>query len=161
MAINNTSNTGGQNLPFASSAQAQAGTSQNTIISPFTLKSVVGPIQETIDAIQGINDLQAFASEVNLIESSVGLQPDGSFVAPVGTAYLGSITTIKGGLTQLDTQLSTTASNLSSEITNRIADVNAEETRALAAESALQTELNTTQPGAGLNANGTYTALFR
>jgi hypothetical protein len=156
MPVNNPNQ--GIAIPFSTTAQAQAGVSQNTVISPFTLKAVVQPIQDTIDAIQGINDLQAFASEVNLIESSVGLQPDGSFVAPVGTSYLGSITTIKGGLTQLDTQLSTTASNLSSEITNRIADVNAEETRALAAESALQTELNTTQTGAGLNANGTYTA---
>jgi hypothetical protein len=156
MAVNNPNQ--GISIPFATVAQAQTGQSQNTVISPFTLKATIKPLEDAIGAIEGINDLQAFASEVNLIETSVGLQADGSFVAPVGTSYLGSITTIKGGLTQLDTQLATTAGNLSTEITNRIADVNAEETRALAVESALQTELNTTQTGAGLNANGSYTA---
>jgi hypothetical protein len=156
MAVNNPNQ--GITIPFATVAQAQAGVSQNTVISPFTLEAVVQPIQDAINAIEGVNDLQAFTAEVNAIETGVGLQADGTYVTPVGTSYLGSTTTVKGGLVALDTNLSTVSSSLSSEITNRINDVNAEETRALAAESALQTELNTTQTGAGLNANGSYTA---
>lgn len=47
-----------------------------------------------------VDDLQ---TEVNAIETGVGLNTDGTYTAPVGTNYLGSTTTVKGGLVALDT----------------------------------------------------------
>jgi hypothetical protein len=194
MAINNNSTTGA-NLPFASVAQAQSGVSANTVISPYTLKAVIDPIQQTIDAIEGINDLQAFTSEVNAIEASTGintdgtlpnyanqnvigngdthhtaigkldakaaalqseidttqsaagLNPTGNYVANTLSTYLVDAVSLKDADNKLDVAVAGVRGDLNQEILNRTN-----------ADSALQTELNQTQAGAGLNVDGTYTA---
>lgn len=128
MAINNSSNTGA-NIPFASVAQAQNGTSQTTVISPFTLKAVIDPIQQTIDAIEGINDLQAFTSEVNAIEASAGINTDGTLPNYANQNVIGNGDSHHTAIGKLD-----------------------------AKAALLQSEIDTTQSAAGLNPTGNYVA---
>ena len=91
--------------------------------------------------------LQQIINEVGAVELAVGLDADGNFVAFTGTNYLNAATSVATSLTALDTQAKV------------IADaVTAEATRAGAAETALQSELDATQAGAGLQADGTLAA---
>lgn len=77
----------------------------------------VGTVGSKLDAIDlSLADLQ---TEVDSIETAVGLNADGTLTAPVGSNYLDAITSVVGGLSALD------------------AAVKAEETRALLAEAAL------------------------
>lgn len=59
--------------------------------------------QDLIDLGDGsVTDLQ---NEVDLIEASVGLETDGSYVAPSGSNYIGSDAVMKDALVSLDTQI--------------------------------------------------------
>lgn len=96
----------------------------------------------------------AILTEVDAIETAVGLNADGSFAAPTGTNYLDSVTTVLGGLTTLDTAVkanATAASAASSAVT-------AETTRAEGVEAGLQTEVDAIETSVGLNTDGTFTA---
>ena len=53
-------------------------------------------------------------------------------------------------------QIGDVAADLAQEVLDRTADVDAEESRALAAEAAIQLELDDTQVGAGLEVDGSY-----
>ena len=96
----------------------------------------------------------AIQTEVDAIETSVGLNTDGTFTAPTGTNYLGSITTVMGGLEALDTQVKT---NTTSIATNATA-ISTETTRAEGVESGLQTEVDAIETSVGINTDGTFTA---
>ena len=87
--------------------------------------------------------VQEILGEVSNVETAVGLDTDGNFIAFTGTNYLNSATSIVTSLTALDTQAKSNADAVA-----------AETTRATAAEGSLQSELNATQTGAGLNADG-------
>ena len=88
--------------------------------------------------------LQQIINEVGAVELAVGLDAAGNFVAFTGTNYLNAATSVATSLTALDTQAKVTADAVAAEVT-----------RATAVEGALQTELNATQAGAGLQADGT------
>ncbi len=90
-----------------------------------------------------VSDLQ---TEVNLIETAVGLNIDGSYSAHVGSNYLDTSTSIKDALTDLDNQIKLNEDAISQEIIDRAS-----------ADSSIQSELDASQLGAGLNANGSYT----
>lgn len=133
-------------------------TSSTYINTASSLKSADTLLDNAINAIQ---------TELNTTQSSVGLNSNGTYTAPATSTYLALTVSIKDALEKLDTAIKT-------EVDNRIADVNAEETRAILIETALQdsilqitggstgsisslqTELDTTQTGAGLNSAGTY-----
>ena len=67
-----------------------------------------------------------------------------------------AVTNVQNQINSNDTDISNLQSDLQDEIQNRINDVDAEETRATTAEGNIQSELDATQTGAGLNADGTY-----
>ena len=52
---------------------------------------------------------KASQTEVDAIETGVGLNTDGTYTAPTGTNYLGATATVKAGLVALDTQVKTNA----------------------------------------------------
>lgn len=71
-------------------------------------------------------DAAALNSEVDAIEAAVGLDVDGGFVAWSGTNYLNAATSIKDGVTALDTQLASEASTRSSADTTLQNNINTE-----------------------------------
>ena len=105
-------------------------------------------ILDTLDEIaQSIGDDANFATTVanlvNSVESSAGLNSDGSYTSPGGT-YLGSETTLKGGLSTLDSSLSSAVTSLTSSISSNV--------------SSLEGKINTVEASVGLAADGSYTA---
>jgi hypothetical protein len=87
-------------------------------------------------------------------ESSIGLNADGTYSAIANANYANSTVSLKAAVKQIDTQVKTNADDILGEISNRtsaIATVNT-------SISNLQSELNDTQTGAGLETNGVYTA---
>jgi len=105
-------------------------------------------ILDTLDEIaQSIGDDGNFATTVanlvNSVESSAGLNSDGSYTSP-GGSYLGSETTLKGGLSTLDSSLSSAVTSLTSSISSNV--------------SSLEGKINTVEASVGLAADGSYTA---
>jgi hypothetical protein len=96
----------------------------------------------------------AIQSELDAVETSVGLNADGTFTAPTGTNYLGSITTVMGGLEALDTQVKTNTTNIATNATA----ISTETTNRTTAVSNLQTEVDAIETSVGLNSDGTFTA---
>jgi len=96
--------------------------------------------QEILDRTNGDAALQ---TELDATQVGAGLGTDGSYTAPVGSNYLGLATSLKDGDSKLDAQIKVVADDLAQEILDRAADVDAEETRALAAEGVLQGNIDT------------------
>jgi hypothetical protein len=90
-----------------------------------------------------LNTLQI---EVDAIENAVGINTNGTFNGFTTSNYMNASTSTRGALLDLDGQVKTNADAISAETTNRTN-----------ADSAIQTELDNTQAGAGLGANGSYT----
>ena len=80
----------------------------------------------------------ALQTEVNAIELSVGLNPDGTYSAHTASTYLNGATSVKNAFTLLDTQLTTTYANLVS-LTSRVVATEA----SLASDATLLTQLRT------------------
>jgi hypothetical protein len=94
-----------------------------------------GTVGSKLDAID--TSLAGLQTEVDAIETSVGLNADGTLTAPVGSNYLDAITSVVGGLSALDTA------------------IKAEETRALAAEAALDGRIDALEGFDALRFSGT------
>lgn len=91
--------------------------------------------------------LSGLQSELDNTQNGAGLGTGGSY-SPDGTAdYISGATSLKNADSLLDDQLKTVTDGLASEVTNRTN-----------ADSAIQSELDATQTGAGLGAGGAYTA---
>jgi hypothetical protein len=82
-------------------------------------------------------------TELNSVETSVGLNSDGTFISFSGTNYIDAATSIANGEVLLDSAIKTVADNLAT---------------ANSTASTLQTEVNAIETSVGLNSNGTYTA---
>ena len=82
-------------------------------------------------------------SEIDAIETAVGLGSSGTYTAPGSTNYLGATTTVVGAAVALDSALKT---------------VSTATTAAQAKADAVQAELDASQTSAGLNADGSFTA---
>jgi hypothetical protein len=105
----------------------------------------------------------ALQSELDRTQAAIGLDTDGNLIPITGTNYLNGATSVFAGAYALDTQLKIVTDGLAAEEaarqtadSNFLTQLNAETARATAAEVALQQELNGTQAGAGLEANGSY-----
>jgi len=111
------------------------------------IDSAPGTLDTLNEIAASINDDANFATTVtnlvNTVESSAGLNADGSYTSP-GGSYLGSETTLRGGLSTLDTSLSTAVTSLTSSITSNV--------------TSLEGKINTVEASVGLAADGSYTA---
>jgi len=110
-----------------------------------SLKNADELLDAAIDGVQG---------ELDATQNGAGLGSTGVYTANGSANYINTATSLKDADDKLDTQAKTNADDIAQEITDRIsADTTINTTIAT-----LQTEVNTTQTGAGLNADGSYTA---
>lgn len=86
---------------------------------------------------------QLILDEVNAIETSAGLNADGTYTAHADTNYINGATNLKAADKLLDAQVKINSDAIAA---------------AGSAASALTTEVNAIETGIGLNADGTYTA---
>ncbi len=96
--------------------------------------------------------------EVDAIEAAAGLATGGTYIANTGTNYINGATTLAGADVLLDAAIKFEADRAIAAEGVLTTNLAAEVARATDAEADLQTELDATQAGAGLNADGTYTA---
>lgn len=83
----------------------------------------------------------ALQSEIDTTQVGAGLETDGSYTAPMSSNYLGSATSLKDADSVLDSQIKSVADGLAQEVLDRASDVDAEESRALAAEGVIADNL--------------------
>jgi len=105
----------------------------------------------------------ALQAELDRTQATVGTDADGNLIPITGTNYLNAVTTVFGGAYVLDTEIKRVSDEVVAEgLARATADSNfhdqlqQEVSDRAGADSALQTELNTTQGGAGLESNGSY-----
>lgn len=91
-----------------------AHTTSNYINGAATLKaadllldSQIKTVADSVGVAAG--EITALTTEVNAIETSVGLNADGSYTAPVGSNYVGAAGNIKAAVVALDSQVKTNA----------------------------------------------------
>ena len=136
-----------------------------------TAQDLIGAINE-VNAATGGN-FAAFGTEVDNIETAAGLAGDGTYVAHSGSNYMDAATTMKGAREALDAALKAESDRAVAAEAQNAADIisgdaavttafqagDAAVTTAFqAADTLIQQELDTTQTGAGLGADGTYAA---
>jgi|11BtaG_2_1085332.scaffolds.fasta_scaffold02184_3 cell division protein FtsB len=90
----------------------------------------------------------ALQTELDATQAGAGLNANGSLTAPTSSNYLGSITTLKGGLSALDTQIKSRADDIASNDTDIAA--NASDI------SDLESLADTHESAVGLSASGSY-----
>jgi hypothetical protein len=117
-----------------------------TDLTALTLR--VGTAETNITSIDGrvtVNegDINAIELEIGTIESGAGLNSNGSYTPDPTATYISAATSLKNADSLLDDQVKVNADNIASNDT----DI-----------GNLQSELDATQAGAGLGANGSYTA---
>ncbi len=83
----------------------------------------------------------AIQTEVDATQTGAGLSADGSYVADMNANYISTVTSLKNADSVLDNALKV------------------EENARIAKDNALQTELDGTQTGAGLESDGAYAAI--
>jgi cytoskeletal protein CcmA (bactofilin family) len=84
----------------------------------------------------------ALQSELDATQAAAGLTAEGGLVAPTGTDYLGSITTLKGGLVALDSALSSEVSRAEAAELGLSNDISDEADARLSADNALSGALD-------------------
>ena len=148
----------------------QTFTGEGTALTT-TAQNLAGAVNELNQSSSG--NFTALQGEVDAIEASLGLAGDGTFVAHSGSNYMDSATTAKAAREALDTALKAEADRaVAAEGVNAQAVVDGDtavrgefasadasiRTDFGAADAAIQGELDVTQTGAGLGADGSYTA---
>jgi hypothetical protein len=93
-----------------------------------------------------IDNLSGLHTELDNTQVGAGLGTGGSYTADGTADYISAATSLKNADSLLDDQLKTVTDGLASEVSNRTSAV-----------SALQTELDATQVGAGLGTGGAWT----
>ena len=151
-------------------ASLQTFTGEGTALTT-TATTLAGAINELNSGSAAA--VSALQTEVDAIETSLGLAADGTFVAHSGSNYMDAAATAKAAREALDTALKTEADRAAAaEAVNAaaITSGDAAVTTAFqaadtsirtdfgAADAAIQAELDATQTGAGLDTDGGYTA---
>jgi hypothetical protein len=163
----------GAGLSAAGAYVADATTNYiKTAVSLFDAdKKIDAQVKTNTDAIAaiGTGSLVAIQNEIDTIETGAGLNTDGTYTADAATNYLTTASSLKNADFKLDAQVKVNTTAITTEAAARAAADTAEATARAnadtaeataraAADAALQTELDAAEAGAGLNANGTYTA---
>jgi hypothetical protein len=89
------------------------------------------------------SQLSTLQSEVDAVETAVGLASDGTFSSFSGQNFLNSATTLKGGMELLDAAIKTRQDNIDSEAATR-----------LSADNTLSGKIDTVEASVGLQADG-------
>ena len=107
----------------------------------------------------------ARADQDDAIELGAGLETNGTYAANNSTNYLGTATSLKNADEKLDVQVKANETAIATETSDRVSaidtvntNLNSEVTNRTNADTALQTEIDAIETGAGLNSNGTYSA---
>lgn len=98
---------------FTVSAKGQITSAGNTSIQ--IAQSQVTGLSTALGAKADTITVTALQTEVDAIETGVGLNANGTYTAPVGSNYLGSATTVKDGLVALDTQVKTNTDGIAAK----------------------------------------------
>lgn len=142
------------NLTFAGLGQIQNLRVENLALDPGTpsvgqmwYNTVEGAYKgwdgTTVFTFATGGNTEVLVSEIDAIETAVGLGSTGAYTAPGSTNYLGATTTVIGAAVALDVALKS---------------VSDAAVAAQGAADATQAELDASQTAAGLNANGSFTA---
>lgn len=116
------------------------------------------------DLNQKVNELEAAdnQAELDATQAGAGLEADGSYLPGASTQYLTTALSLKDADLIFDNLIFTNTNTIginSTAITNLQSDVSDLQTQVSAIDlSPIQNELDATQSGAGLNADGSYTA---
>ena len=89
----------------------------------------------------------AIQSELDVTQGSAGFEADGTYTAHSGSNYIDGGASLKAVDLLLDGAIKSVSDALAQEVTDRTNE-----------DAAIQSELDVTQSGAGLNTDGTYTA---
>jgi hypothetical protein len=100
----------------------------------------------------------ALQTELDNTQTGAGLNADGTYSADGTSNYITSAASLYTADQALDAALKAEEAARMAEDATLQANIDAEEAARIAADAALQTELDNTQTGAGLNADGTYSA---
>ena len=113
--------------------------------------------ESRITTLEAGGSISALQSEVDASQAAVGLATNGTYVSRSGTNYIDSASSITAEIGLLDAQVRTNEQDITS-IESQITTIVSEGDSSEAAIIALQSELDTTQAGAGLSGAGNYTA---
>jgi predicted nucleic acid-binding Zn-ribbon protein len=108
------------------------------------------------------SNLASLQTEVDAMETSLGLAGDGTFVAHSGTNYIDDATSFKNADVLLDSAIkaeeSARTAAVTAEATARANEDTAIRTDFAAADTTLQQAIDAVETGAGLGTDGAYTA---
>jgi len=118
---------------------------------------------EAAEAARAIAAEAAISTILSATDNSVGLNADGTLPAITGTTYINGVSNVIAAEKLLDTAIANAVTALAAETVARTnADtaqttaLNTEQSRALAAEGVLQTQITAVETGAGLSGTGGY-----
>ena len=103
------------------------------------------------------SDTSALQSELDATQAGAGLGSGGAYTANGSANYISSVTTLQAADNALDAQIKTNADNIASNDSD-ISSLQSSVSTNSSDISSLQSEVNATQSGAGLGADGSYTA---
>ena len=111
-------------------------------------KAYVDSVSSTASSIQ---------SELDATQAGAGLGANGAYTANGSANYISSVTTLQAADNALDAQIKTNADAIASNDSD-ISSLQSSVSSNSSSISSLQSEVNATQAGAGLGADGSYTA---
>lgn len=91
-------------------------------------------------------------STLSTIETSVGLNEDGTYTAPSGTNYIGNSTSVVDAIVELDTQIGSNAEQIQT-LADEVASI---QTNSDGAVATVQTALTAVENAVGLTSQGAY-----
>lgn len=109
-----------------------------------TIKGALQALETAIDSISGggSGSLSALQGELDDTQVGAGLGPLGEYSAHLASEYIFDAESLHDADQLLDAAIKVVADNLAQEVLDRAADVDAEESRAIAAEGVLQSNID-------------------